>query len=68
MGVLSSVGTGLRKVFGSRNERIVKRYRNIAEAVGQYEQELRGNYDAEFEMPHTFDDDEDSEVFSDLDF
>ncbi len=48
MGVLSTVGTGLRKVFGSRNDRIVKRYRTIAESVGSFEDELRGNYDASF--------------------
>ncbi|HPF38797.1 MAG TPA: SEC-C metal-binding domain-containing protein [Phycisphaerae bacterium] len=49
MGVLTTFGTGLRKVFGSRNDRIVKKYRTIAEGVGQYEAQLRGDYDAKFQ-------------------
>jgi len=48
MGILSSVGTGFRKVFGTRNDRIVKKYQQVALEAGRFENELRGDYDARF--------------------
>ncbi len=50
MKVLESVGTVFRKIFGSRNERIVKRFGQIAEQIGTFETQLRGDYDARFQQ------------------
>ncbi|HWL92684.1 MAG TPA: SEC-C metal-binding domain-containing protein [Phycisphaerae bacterium] len=48
MPVLDTVGTVFRKVFGSRNERIVKRFGQIAEQINAFEPEMRGDFDARF--------------------
>ncbi len=48
MSILTSVGTGFRKVFGSRNERMIKRYNQVVKEIGRFEDELRGDYDARF--------------------
>lgn len=48
MPVLDSVGAVFRKIFGSRNERIVKRYGQLAEAISALEPGLRGDFDAQF--------------------
>jgi len=48
MSILTSVGTGFRKVFGSRNERMIKRYNQVVNEIGRFEDELRGDYDARF--------------------
>ncbi|MBX3394417.1 MAG: SEC-C domain-containing protein [Phycisphaerae bacterium] len=48
MAVLEAIGTVFRKVFGSRNERIVKRFGMIAERISSLEPEMRGDYDARF--------------------
>ena len=53
MGILSSVGTGFRKVFGTRNDRIVKKYQQVALEAGRFENELRGDYDARFTEAQT---------------
>lgn len=43
--VLSRV---LARVFGSRNERLLRRYNRIVDAAGAYEAELRGDFDERF--------------------
>ena len=48
MKVLDTVGVGFRKVFGSRNERMLKRYRQVADNIGAFESQLRGEYDERF--------------------
>ncbi|MFQ5430595.1 MAG: hypothetical protein ACE5E1_09830, partial [Phycisphaerae bacterium] len=48
MPVLDVVGKGFRKVFGSRNERMIKRYQMVADRIGEYEAELRGDFDRRF--------------------
>ncbi len=48
MAILTSLGTGFRKIFGSRNERMIKRYRAFAEEIGGKEAALRGDFDARF--------------------
>jgi len=48
MGVLDIVGTGFRKVFGSRNERLLKRYNKAVVLINAMEDEVRGNYDEVF--------------------
>ncbi|MFQ5411235.1 MAG: hypothetical protein ACE5EC_03020, partial [Phycisphaerae bacterium] len=48
MSILTTVGTGFRKVFGSRNERMIKRYNQVVKEIGRFEDELRGDYDARF--------------------
>ncbi len=48
MAVMNLVGSAFRKVFGSRNERMVKRYMQMAAEIGRYEPELRGDFDARF--------------------
>ena len=42
-----SVGKILTKVFGSRNERLLKRYRRIVDAVNQLEPKVRAMTDDE---------------------
>ncbi len=48
MSVLSTIGVAFAKVFGSRNERLLKRYGAVAGRIGEFEDELRGFYDAQF--------------------
>ncbi|MBK8266910.1 MAG: hypothetical protein IPK83_00825 [Planctomycetes bacterium] len=48
MAVLEAVGSVFRKVFGSRNERIVKKFGQIAEQITALEPQLRGDFDAQF--------------------
>jgi len=48
MKVLDTLGVGFRKVFGSRNERILKRYRQVADRVDAFESQLLGEFDAHF--------------------
>ncbi|MFQ5411140.1 MAG: preprotein translocase subunit SecA [Phycisphaerae bacterium] len=48
MPVLDVVGKGFRKVFGTRNERMIKRYQMVADRIGEYEAELRGDFDRRF--------------------
>lgn len=46
MGVMTFVGTGFRKVFGSRNDRLLKAYGRIVTRINALESDLRGDYDA----------------------
>ena len=48
MSVLSTVGVGFRKVFGSRNERMLKRYRHVADRIETFEPQMRGDFDQRF--------------------
>ena len=48
MSALTVVGKVLEKIFGSRNERLVRRYSLVADRIGELEPELRGQYDEEF--------------------
>jgi len=45
---LELIGSGFRKVFGSRNERLLKRYARLVDQIGALEPPLRGDYDARF--------------------
>jgi preprotein translocase subunit SecA len=49
MAALDVVAKALQKVFGSRNERLVKRYSRVAEQISDLETELRGDFDRRFE-------------------
>ena len=49
MGVLDVLGAGARKIFGSRNERLLKRYNKHVESISTLEDEIRGDFDARFE-------------------
>jgi len=47
-GMLRGV-TGLpRRIFGTRNDRLLKYYRRVTEPTGSYESDLRGDYDERF--------------------
>jgi preprotein translocase subunit SecA len=48
MDVLNAVGLGFRKVLGSRNERLLKRYQKQVVLVNALEEDLRGDYDRRF--------------------
>ncbi|UCG34097.1 MAG: hypothetical protein JSU68_05565, partial [Phycisphaerales bacterium] len=48
MAALDVIGKVLQKVFGSRNERLVKRYGRVAEQIEALEPELRGDFDGRF--------------------
>jgi preprotein translocase subunit SecA len=48
MAVLDLVGVAIRKIFGSRNERLLRRYQRQVELVNPLEDELRGDYDRRF--------------------
>jgi preprotein translocase subunit SecA len=48
MALLDIVGVGIRKVFGSRNERLLKRYQKAVVLTNALEDELRGDYDGRF--------------------
>jgi preprotein translocase subunit SecA len=48
MGVLDIVGVGVRKIFGSRNERLLKRFQKAVVLINALEDELRGDYDERF--------------------
>lgn len=48
MSVLSTLGVGFRKIFGSRNERLIKRYRRVAEQITAFEPDLKRDYDTRF--------------------
>ncbi len=48
MNVLDIVGVGFRKMFGSRNERLLKRYQKAVALVNTFEEELKGDYDRRF--------------------
>jgi len=48
MNVLDIVGVGFRKIFGSRNERLLKKYQKAVELTNAFEEELKGDYDRRF--------------------
>ncbi|MBN1490392.1 MAG: SEC-C domain-containing protein [Phycisphaerae bacterium] len=48
MSVTDTIGRLVKKIFGSRNERILRRYQAVADAAGSFEDELRGTYDEDF--------------------
>jgi len=48
MGVLETIGAGFRKVFGSRNERLIRRYQRQVALASLMEPELRGDFDQRF--------------------
>ena len=48
MGMLDVVGVSFRKVFGSRNERLLKKYQKAVVLINAMEDELRGDYDKRF--------------------
>lgn len=48
MGVLNTIGVGFRKVFGSRNDRLLKAYRLQVEGINALEEPYRGDYDKRF--------------------
>jgi len=48
MAVLDVLGSGFRKVFGSRNERLLKRFQHNVDVAAAFEDELRGDYDERF--------------------
>ena len=48
MKVLNTLGVGFRKVFGSRNERMLKRYRHVADRIDAFEPQMRGEFDERF--------------------
>ncbi|MCZ6816773.1 MAG: hypothetical protein O7F76_08810, partial [Planctomycetota bacterium] len=50
MGAFAAVGKGIRKVIGSRNERLIKAYKKQVDLTNEFEQELRGDYDRRFEQ------------------
>src|SRR3954451_16112619 len=41
----ATIGKALTKIFGSRNERLLKRYRRIVEQVNELEPKVRGMTD-----------------------
>ena len=49
MNPLTIIGKGLRKVIGSRNERLIKAYQRTADQMNAFEDEMRGDYDRRFE-------------------
>ncbi len=49
MGVMTLVGSGFRKVFGSRNERLLKAYAKNVVKINAFEPQLRGDYDRRYE-------------------
>ncbi len=48
MPILGFVGTAFRKVFGSRNDRLIKRYFRQVDRINSFEPELRGDFDKRF--------------------
>src|SRR5437867_3116110 len=48
MPALNVVGTVFRKVFGSRNERLLKVYNRNVVLINSFESGLRGDFDARF--------------------
>ncbi len=48
MSILDVVGVGFRKIFGSRNERLLKRYQKTVVLINALEDDIRGDYDARF--------------------
>jgi preprotein translocase subunit SecA len=48
MNPLEIIGYGFRKVFGSRNERMLKRYGRVGAVVNTFEPDLRGDFDERF--------------------
>jgi len=42
------IGVGIRKIFGTRNDRLLKAYRRNADKVTALESQVRGDYDAQF--------------------
>lgn len=48
MSLLDTIGKGFSKIFGSRNERILKRYRQQVDLINAMEDEIRGRYDERF--------------------
>lgn len=48
MGVMTFVGSGFKKVFGSRNDRVLKAYGRVVVKINGLESEIRGDYDQRF--------------------
>ncbi len=48
MSILGIVGSGFRKVFGSRNDRLLKAYQRNVDVISAMEAEIRGDYDQRF--------------------
>ncbi len=48
MPVLGLVGKGFQKVFGSRNERLLKQYQKFVVRINAFEVDLKGDYDRRF--------------------
>ena len=48
MGVMTFVGSGFRKVFGSRNDRLLKAYGRVVTRINALESDIRGDYDKRF--------------------
>ncbi len=48
MPAIEVVGKALKKIFGSRNERLLRRYGRVADQIELLEPELRGDYDERF--------------------
>jgi len=42
------IGVGIRKIFGTRNDRLLKNYRRNASQITALEPQIRGDYDARF--------------------
>ncbi len=49
MAAIDFVGKAIQKVFGSRNDRLIRRYRDAAKRIEPFELELRGDFDERFE-------------------
>ncbi|NUQ47140.1 MAG: hypothetical protein HUU22_14035, partial [Phycisphaerae bacterium] len=45
---LELIGNGFKKVFGTRNDRLLKRYNRAVDEINPLEAELRGDYDEQF--------------------
>ena len=48
MAALDVISKVLQKVFGSRNERLIKRYSRVAEQIEALEPELCGDFEKRF--------------------
>ncbi|MEK6643559.1 MAG: hypothetical protein AABZ08_06585, partial [Planctomycetota bacterium] len=64
MPILGFVGVAFRKVFGSRNDRLLKKYYKQVDRINAFESEVRGDFDARFaaasaKVPLAKDDDND---------
>ena len=48
MAAMDAIGRLIKKIFGSRNERLLRKYHRVAEATERLEPSLRGDYDERF--------------------